>query len=277
MREIDDGQYEIVTDNQDVEVKIYLSDEPAGYVPLHWHRHLEIVLVLSGEVTFEYEQHQTNLTSDEFIILGSGILHRSENTANQSIVIQIPISFLSRYCINPELVQFDQMKIKQCQHTAAYADIVTSIHTMYRIYVEKDSCYQLQFAEYLMRCLYTMLKNFTQPQLAIEETDDQRLKTLLGYINQHYVDKLNVHDLALQYHYHPDYLSRYFKKKTGIALNRYIYLVRLAYVHREIIHTEKHIHQIFLENGITNIRLGTRLFEQYYGQSPHQIRKFHQK
>ncbi|WEY47235.1 hypothetical protein P3T51_06440 [Weissella confusa] len=45
-------QHEIVADNSDVGVRVFLSDEPLGFKPLHWHTHIEIVLVLTGEVTF---------------------------------------------------------------------------------------------------------------------------------------------------------------------------------------------------------------------------------
>ena len=100
-------QHEIVADNSDVGVRVFLSDEPLGFKPLHWHTHIEIVLVLTGEVTFRYEQHDVTLHENEFIVIGSGILHSTTNLANQALVLQVPVYYLNQYWSNSELLRFD--------------------------------------------------------------------------------------------------------------------------------------------------------------------------
>lgn len=83
-------QHEIFAVNSDVGVRVFLSEEPLGFKPLHWHTHIEIVLVLTGEVTFRYEQHDITLHENEFVVIGSGILHATTNLANQALVLRCP-------------------------------------------------------------------------------------------------------------------------------------------------------------------------------------------
>lgn len=266
--EFNNGQYEVVTDNSDVDVKIYLSEEIAGVVPPHWHRHIEIVLVLDGEVTFNYEGQVKVLHNNEFIVIGSEIVHASKNSKNRSIVLQVPIFFLERYWDTPELLRFHV-----CQVETKYELIVRDLKILLDIYRKKDVGYRLKFNEILMKCLYNILKNCSQVRLQVNTSEDLKLKELLMYVDKEYKSKLSVHGLAEKFHFHPDYLSRSFKKKTNLTLNRYIYLIRLSHVYYDISTTDRRINAIFLDNGITNIRLATKLFEECYGVLPNQIRK----
>jgi len=270
MAERVDGQHELVMDNTDVDVRIYRSCETLGFVPLHWHRHLEIVLVLEGEVTFNYENQEVVLQPNEFIVIGSGVLHSSKNTANQSVVLQVPVEFLAKYWPDPELLTFN---VHPQVLPDEYQAIVTNLKALLNVYTHKNPGYRLKFNEYLMSCLYTLLLNYAHKSTVLEIGEDQHFKELLIYINQAYCEKLNVTNLAAKFHYHPDYLSRYFKKKAGMTLSRYIYLIRLSHVYREIMTTETNVKDVFMKNGINNLRLGTKLFEEYYGASPRQVRK----
>ncbi|MDR3241000.1 MAG: AraC family transcriptional regulator [Lactobacillaceae bacterium] len=264
------GQHELVMDNTDVDVRIYHSCEQIGFVPLHWHRHIEIVLVLEGEVTFNYENQEVVLHPNDFIAIGSSVLHSSTNTENKSVVLQIPVQFLAKYWPDPELLSFN---VHPQNLSDEYQTIVTNLKALLDVYTTKDTGYRLKFNEYLMSCLHTILLNYAHKSTVLEIGEDQHFKELLIYINQAYCEKLNVANLATKFHYHPDYLSRYFKKKANMTLSRYIYLIRLSHVYREIMTTETTVKDVFMKNGISNLRLGTKLFEEYYGASPRQVRK----
>ncbi|MFL1695852.1 helix-turn-helix domain-containing protein [Weissella kandleri] len=265
------GEYEIVVNNEDVDLRIFVSRDNPGFKPLHWHRHIEIVLVLSGTVTFSYEAQNVVLHSGEFIVVGSGVLHSSHHEKNCSVVLQVPISYLDRYWSHAENMLFTIQS--QDIPTPEYQEIVATLQQIVHVYRYKLKGYQFKFHELMLHCLYLIFTHYGQDSLPINVVQDQRLKTVLSDINERYTTTLTVNDLAHKFHYNPDYLSRIFKQKTGVSLSRYIYLVRLSHVHFEIVNSDKGIHNIFVDNGIHNIRLGTKLFEQYYGALPREIRK----
>lgn len=265
------GEYEVVVNNNDVDVRIFVSREDPGFKPSHWHRHIEIVLVLSGTVTFSYEAQQVVLQAGEFIAIGSGVLHSSNHEKNCSVVLQIPISYFEKYWDNPDNILFTIQK--QDRLDAVYQDIVASLREMVQVYQHKERGYRFKFNELMLHCLYLIFTKYGQDSVLINVGQDKRLKEVLADINENYATTLTVNNLAHKFHYNPDYLSRIFKQKTGVSLNRYIYLVRLSHVHFEIVNSDKPIHNIFEDNGVNNIRLGTKLFEQYYGALPREVRK----
>lgn len=265
------GEYEVVVNNNDVDVRIFVSREDPGFKPSHWHRHVEIVLVLSGTVTFSYEAQSVVLKPGEFIAIGSGVLHSSNHEKNRSVVLQIPVSYLDKYWDNPENMLFT---IRESDSTSPeYQEIVKALQEMVHVYQHKTSGYRFKFNELMLHCLYLIFTKYGQDSVIVNVGQNERLKDVLSDINEHYAETLTVNNLARQFNYNPDYLSRIFKQKTGVSLNRYIYLVRLSHVHFEVVNSDKPIHSIFADNGVKNIRLGTKLFEQYYGSLPREIRK----
>lgn len=90
--------HETVQHNPDVGVRFYYSkmDEP-GLVPFHWHRSLEIIYVIHGELTFTLNHAMTQISDGQFIVVPSGAIHAVSNTPNEAYVLQIPIDFIKNY------------------------------------------------------------------------------------------------------------------------------------------------------------------------------------
>lgn len=267
------SKHEIITDNADVGVRVFLSDEAAGFKPVHWHVHIEIVIVLEGQVTFYYDGNSITLFENQFIVIGSGIIHSSKNSENKSLVLQIPIEYLNRFWTNSDQLVFEVSNVNKQSEDKVYEDVVNMLLKMTRVYESKQAGYLLQFSGLLMLTMYELITNYAVLKSNEKIVEDNRLKEIFADIHENYREKLTVSSLAQKYHYHPDYLSRYFKQQSGISLKRYVYGVRLNFVHHEVLTTNKTIQDIFHDNGITNIKLGTQLFKEQYGLTPFQLRK----
>mgnify|MGYP004508568979 CR=1 FL=1 len=267
------SKHEIITDNADVGVRVFLSDEAAGFKPVHWHVHIEIVIVLEGQVTFYYDGKSITLFKNQFIVIGSGIIHSSKNSENKSLVLQIPIEYLNRFWTNSDQLVFEVPNVNKQSEDKVYEDVVSMLLKMTRVYESKQAGYLLQFSGLLMLTMYELITNYAVLKSNEKIVEDNRLKEIFADIHENYREKLTVSSLAQKYHYHPDYLSRYFKQQSGISLKRYVYGIRLNFVHHEVLTTNKAIQDIFHDNGITNIKLGTQLFKEQYGLTPFQIRK----
>lgn len=265
-----DSEYELVLNNTDLDVKIFKSNEVAGTRALHWHRHIEIVLVLEGSVTFNYESQTTVLHPGNFIAIGSGILHSSSHSNNSSIVLQVPLTYISHYWDNPENILFT---IHNNYEDKEYHEVVSLIQSMFEVSERKYPGYRFKFNELLLRTLFHLFTKYRQRGILIDSIHDKRLGEVIGYVNNNYLQTLTVKALSEKFNYNADYLSRIFKKKSGISLGRYIYVVRLAHVYFELVNSTRSIKKIFTDNGITNIRLGTKIFFEYYGSLPSEVRR----
>ncbi|MDR3190813.1 MAG: AraC family transcriptional regulator [Lactobacillaceae bacterium] len=268
-----DLKHEIITDNADVGVRVFVSEEQAGFKSLHWHNHLEIVLVLSGTVTFRFENQAFELHENEFIVVGSGIIHSTTNEINRSLVLQIPTTLIERYWPNSEALRFTIPNPQNDELTHAYYTIVELLRDMTAVYLQKAPGYLLRFNGQMLNALFFIITNYAHklPTATIKETS--RLKNLLAYIHQAYAQPLTVQSLAAEFHYHPDYLSRLFKQQAGMSLTRYLYQIRLKHIYQDLIDTEFPINEIFQQNGVTNTKLGMKIFKEQYADTPYQIRK----
>lgn len=273
----DEKRHEIITDNHDVGVRVFVSQESAGFKALHWHHHLEIVLVLEGQVTFRFENQEVLLKPNEFVAIGSEVIHSTTNEKNTSLVLQVPVAYLDAYWKNCELLTFNVPYNPSEKASAKYQEIVSCLRQMTQIYVEKQPGYLLRFTGQMMEALYTLITTYSISVAPENVVDQSRIKDLLRYIYEHYDETLTVKGLAERFHYHPDYLSRYFKEQAGLPLTRYLYQLRLQYVYQDLLHGTTAIETIFLQHGITNKKLGMQLFKEQYGTTPFKIRKHAQQ
>lgn len=273
----DEKRHEIITDNHDVGVRVFVSRETAGFKALHWHHHLEIVLVLEGQVTFRFENQEIILKPNEFVAIGSGIIHSTTNEENTSLVLQVPVTYLNAYWKNCDFLTFNIPQTASEKSSASYQQIVACLREMTQVYVNKKPGYLLRFTGQMMEALYALITTYSISVAPENITDQSRIKALLRYIHEHYDEPLTVKGLAEQFHYHPDYLSRYFKEQAGLPLTRYLYQLRLQYVYQDLIHGSTTIETVFLQHGITNKKLGMQLFKEQYGTTPLKIRKHAQQ
>ena len=104
-------------------------------------------------------------------------------------------------------------------------------------------------------------------------TSDGKIRFVCDYITEHYKEDLNLEELAKVAYIHPDYLSRTFKKVTGMNLNRYIKTFRLNKACQLLENTQQKITTISSEVGYQNSTYFIRSFTDMFGISPEKYRQ----
>jgi len=92
------------------------------------------------------------------------------------------------------------------------------------------------------------------------------------YIAIHISDNPTREDLAKYVYLNPDYLSRLFKKETGITMISYCQNVRLLYIKDLLLKTDMSIGKIATQLGYSNFSHFTRSFKELTGISPTEFR-----
>lgn len=265
------AHHENVLPNSDVGVRFYHSVMPkSDLVPLHWHRSLEIIYVIHGELLFSFNGSQSIITDGQFLAIPSGVIHSVQNKPNESYVSQIPINFIEQYLPNAEQTIF-----KINKQSSEYDTIANIFPKLEKIYADKKTGYQLLFQANILILLYSLFTKFG----AIEETENSQtdnLKEVLRYLNQHYSEKINIAEVAHIFSYNPNYISRLFKQQIGLTPVQYLYQIRINAFYHDVIETNHPIHELLLKNGLTNKRLALQHFKESYKLTPLQARKHKQ-
>ncbi len=95
------------------------------------------------------------------------------------------------------------------------------------------------------------------------------------YIASHYQEDLSLESLSKIAYVHPDYLSRIFKRETGMNLNRYIKTFRLNKACQLLENSQQKITAISQAVGYQNCAYFIRSFTEMFGQSPEKYRQMH--
>ncbi len=131
--------------------------------------------------------------------------------------------------------------------------------------------------EELLSAIREMKKSLSKPSYGtlIGEMNITNEKVLFvcDYIASHYQENIGINVLADAAYLHPDYLSRIFKKETGINLNYYIKTYRLNQACRLLENTQQKIVTISNLVGYPNCSYFIRSFMNHFGISPEKYRQ----
>ena len=121
--------------------------------------------------------------------------------------------------------------------------------------------YSLRYWEFLY------LLNHIQEPLTVPIAADERINTLLLYINDHLDEDLSLDNLAAKYFVNKYYLCRTFKKITGYTINHYINYKRLLLV-RELHSKGQTLLEASTNAGFNNYAHFYRMYRKEFGTNP---------
>ena len=107
-------KHELIIPNEDLPFKLFLFEGKDGNYKRskHWHRSVEIFLVVSGHLEFLMNNVRIPLHAPDFVIVNPNEVHSIDAPEpNMTIVLQIPISCLSGYIRENDYVVFKQNEL----------------------------------------------------------------------------------------------------------------------------------------------------------------------
>lgn len=272
-----EARHEIVFSNSDIDVRFYLSADDGGYVPPHWHDHIEIIYMLEGEIQIQCETREMHVKAEELIVLNSKEIHSIWSTKNQALVLQVSDKILEKYVPDYELLQFQVVqKPKHPAEVTKLEQLKKICHDMYVIYEIRPDGYLLKFNSLLYDLLFTLVHSYSvklvEKEVSRNHKNREKMKEILTYLDKYHGEVLTVQSVAEHFNYNPDYLSRLMKKQIGMTVSEYLYEIRINYIYYDLMNTQDFINEIFERHGCTNYRVTMRWFKKRYGCTPKEKR-----
>lgn len=94
-----------------------------------------------------------------------------------------------------------------------------------------------------------------------------------AYIEENLDCEISRTEIAEAVHLHPDYLSHFFKEKTGLSISDYINEVRMEHAKTLLLTTEDPVSSIAFQSGYTNIAYFSKIFKRATGMTPTKYRQ----
>lgn len=271
--------HEIIDVPVDTNVKFRTSTDPGSYIPMHWHRAVEIIYIQEGSLDVTVESESFTIQTGDCIVINGNVLHSTKCTSpNTAILLQIPLDFMEKYI--PDLGQliflFDFRTKDQRQQTkqAMFKTILEQLQIINDVHPDG---YLLRFNSLIFELLFQLYHNFAvkilQSNTSQKKKDIARLEPVLDYISEHYREPISLNEIAEVACLQTGYFCRFFKKKMGITFLEYQNEYRLSFIYRDLITTRDPVHVILERHGFTNYKLFRRMFLDHFGNTPTQIRK----
>ena len=271
--------HEIIDVPVDTNVKFRTSIDPGSYIPMHWHRAVEIIYMQEGSLDVTVESESFTIQKGDCIVINGNVLHSTKCTSpNTAILLQIPLDFMEKYI--PDLGQFIflfDFRTKDQRQQTKQAMFKTILEQLQIINDVRPDGYLLRFNSLIFELLFQLYHNFAvkilQNNTSQEKKDMDRLEPVLNYISEHYREPISLNEIAEVACLQTGYFCRFFRKKMGITFLEYQNEYRLSFIYRDLITTSDPVHVILERHGFTNYKLFRRIFFEHFGNTPTQIRK----
>ncbi|MTQ95664.1 helix-turn-helix domain-containing protein [Pseudoflavonifractor sp. BIOML-A6] len=135
-------------------------------------------------------------------------------------------------------------------------------------------------AEYLGQTYRMLQPTHTQPNAARRyhnSSEDNILTHAIEYIRLNAGGHITVSDLAAFCHCSESYLSRIFKKRTGVNINVYVNKVRMELAKNHLLLSRENIAEIAAGVGFNDPNYFSRVFTQIIGIPPTEFRRRFQR
>lgn len=262
--------------NEQVPIRIWnhVLDQTDIHSPLHWHRSIEIDIVISGRVEYKMDGQSQYLHTGDVLIINSGMLHSNHwidrNDHFQGVTILISKSFLDMWLGKDVYLKVPEDMRKR-------KELFDTVIRIGQIEKENGAMKKIE----LMEVLYHLLLILGSECIEAEYVGSDRktktidnIKKVINYIEQHYKEDISLASVAAQMNYSSAHLSRVFKENIGYNFHDYLQSVRIGNAVRMIMQNKDvRLMECAIENGFTNIKSFIEVFKKIYGCTPSEWRK----
>ncbi len=275
-----------------------LSNFTKGFVPAHWHKELECIVVFSGSLTYHVNHQSYTLQKGDGIIVNSNRIHIAtpvcppecehfdyfaiDETNNASYLVLLlhpdTLRFNSKMesqYINPLLFDSQSDVFFLDQNIPWQQEAIDIIINIHRAVMERETCFELysqsQFFE-LWSILYknTIAKNGCD----LTETDPMSpLKTMISYIQANYQSKILLRDVAEAGAMCQSKCCQHFRETLKQSPMEYLQHYRIEKAAYMLEHTDLSVTEIAMECGFHGASYFTETFRKINGITPKEYRK----
>ena len=123
----------------------------------------------------------------------------------------------------------------------------------------------IRWVNYLLEKTFSYEEEVTQAMTLLEK--------IHSYIHLNYAERIGRNEIAGEFFLTPDYLSRMYKKKTGLNLKDYINNYRIERAKQLLSNEELTISEVAEKVGFDNYSYFSTLFKKLTGFSPKEYQK----
>ena len=226
--------------------------------PPHLHQGFELVIVTDGEMNVRVNHVDHALGKNEAILVFPNELHELHSEHSHHVLFIFSEKLIRAFSVK----YADRIPKNRVLRLSEYA-----YNSLLLLNTESTSV-ELKGALYSFAALVEksgeFVPSFTQK--------DDLIRKIFAYVDDNYLKSCTLNELATALGYDNAYISRYFKRITGISYNSYVNIRRLSNASYLLHNTDSTVLECAIESGYHSLRSFNRNFKEYFGMTPAEYR-----
>lgn len=269
--------------------EIYRTSMPRFFrsFPMHWHDEIEIIYVINGRAVYTVDFEEYIIEEGDILFIPPASLHSFAQYENEEFDAATVI--FSMNMVNNS--QMDICSIKYIMPifnnevylgpiirsgTPEATELAEYIKKVAYEHINKQTGYELRvrigFLDIIQYCyLHTLYTG--EKKISTMKRSAEQIKNVINYIEEHYMDRITLEELAQFANLSVYHLSHLFKKCTGQSTNEYINNYRLTKAAGRLLEDNSAVLNIAIDCGYNNISYFNRAFKNKYGMTPGEYRR----
>lgn len=264
-------QLEIINFNENTPLKlksIYLEQMDS-----HWHKGIELILVLSGEVTVICNGVPSYLKEDDLILINEYSIHSLKSNDGCNLV---SLQINTQSIVGKDDQMFFDCNSSNNNNKGKFYNIKRLIAELVKVNSSQSECNVFYNYSIIYNIFYDLALNFQSKQSStLSRKFFDRVNSIITYIDEHYRDNITLADLAAHEHLSVPYLSSFFEKQLGMNFLTYYNELRFERAVNKLLSSDLSVEEISLNNGFPDPRSFVNLFKKKYNCIPSAYRKQH--
>lgn len=241
----------------------------------HLHEDIELVLVLDGQITTGTRSEEYHLGPNSCVIFNSNQPHEFHSSKGGSLILCLQVSpkFCASYYPAIASLHFDSRDIDQYVPEEYQGYVQALLVELAYQYHARHRGYEFSCISFLNQLLWIFLNKVPYRILSEEERraniqKTERLNRILNYIDENYMNKILLADIARRENLSMTYLSHFIKDNLNQTFQEYLTNIRFSHAREMITEKRMKLIDICMECGFSDYRYLYQAFLKNYGCTP---------
>ena len=264
------SEFELIRYDQNLPARIEMQQGSVN-TPYHWHKEIELVYVMEGDVRIKINTRDRVLHADEFVLMNSAENHSISSENAKCLILDISYEFAE---------QFDASLYSSVFRIAGGSGAEEELHNLLwqlsrtMNETEQPGLRQFSIITDILHVLFVQCRYENTGAVRDEEQVRSRhIKLATEYMEHHFREEIAENEVAKMLGLHPIYLSALFKETTGMPFRDYLLKIRLEHAMDALQNKHMSIEDAAKAGGFPSKRTFIAKCKRVYHITPFQLMK----
>ncbi|HET6487776.1 MAG TPA: AraC family transcriptional regulator [Spirochaetia bacterium] len=249
-----------------------------GYAGMHWHKEMEMLLVLDGSISVTSSGQTFTLQAGDLFWVNAWEAHSLLETADDNLLLVLQIDPAAASGASAEFHdrQYELTPARPLPLRHA-RNVCRAMARLLTLSAEQPTAHALSS----MEALYSILASIRQGAAAHHPMSGrrrdgqvaERTKEIVDYLNRRYREPISLKRMSAHFRLSPFYVSHLIRLQTGFSFQEHLSFIRLHHAVDLMMTTDLRLIDIALESGFSDPKYLNKYFRLLFGMRPSELRR----